>query len=179
MLDPDEQVPAGLGPAHGGVAPPPWALFLSEGRAVYVPLAAAESSWESARALLRNEDFFARDVAWGSSAAFGGSQWRLVDLRGGKGLAGLPAGAKVGGEFGFLRGTAEAIEDGVGLRGALVADVTRDGVETPRFAALTANADLRLTAQFATGGADAGLALPRIRTDFHLDWSLSGDPAAG
>jgi hypothetical protein len=93
--------------------------------------------------------------------------------------AGLPAGAKVGGEFGFLRGTAEAIEDGVGLRGALVADVTRDGVEPPRFAGLTANADLRLTAQFATGGADAGLALPRIRTDFHLDWSLSGDPAAG
>ena len=34
MLDPDQPV-AGLAPERGGVAPPPWALFLSEGRAVY------------------------------------------------------------------------------------------------------------------------------------------------
>ena len=58
-----------------------------------VPLALAVASYESLRSLLRSEDLFARDVAWGSAAAFGGSKWRLVELKGGKDFAGLPPGA--------------------------------------------------------------------------------------
>jgi hypothetical protein len=58
-----------------------------------LPAALAEMSWTSVIALLSNEDLVARDVAWGSSARFGGSDWRLADLKGGKGLAGLPANA--------------------------------------------------------------------------------------
>jgi hypothetical protein len=58
-----------------------------------LPAAFAEMSWSSVISLLGNEDLVARDVAWGSSAPFGGSQWRLADLKGGKGLAGLPANA--------------------------------------------------------------------------------------
>src|SRR5262245_21082553 len=58
-----------------------------------LPAAYAEMSYSSVMSLLRNEDLVARDVAWGSSASFGGSDWRLADLKGGRGLAGLPENA--------------------------------------------------------------------------------------
>src|SRR5262249_51130925 len=45
----------------------------------------------------------------------------------------------------------------------------------PRFAGLAAVADLQLTADFATAGADpSGVTMPKFRTDFRLDWDLSG-----
>jgi hypothetical protein len=58
-----------------------------------IPAALAEMSYSSVVSLLSNEDLVSRDVAWGSEASFGGSDWRLADLKGGRGLAGLPANA--------------------------------------------------------------------------------------
>lgn len=48
---------------------------------VLVPMALAVMSYDSVRSLLGNQDMFARDVAWGSKARFGGSDWQLADLR--------------------------------------------------------------------------------------------------
>jgi len=73
-----------------------------------VPAAFAEMSYSSVMSLLSNEDLVARDVAWGSSAAFGGSDWRLADLKGGRGLAGLPANAvAVEADFAVTIGSAD------------------------------------------------------------------------
>ena len=52
-----------------------WALLL------LVPLALAEQSYEGVMRLLHNQDLLARDVAWKQAAEFGGSEWRLTDLR--------------------------------------------------------------------------------------------------
>ena len=97
--------------------------------------------------------------------------------------AGLTKGAQFAGEIGFLRGTARVNDAGVGLHGKLVADVGQGlQVSDPRFVGLAAVADLQLTAEFATAGAESGIAMPKFRTDFRLDWDLSGarpnDPAA-
>jgi hypothetical protein len=64
-----------------------WALI------VLLPVAIAETSYESVIRLLGNKDLVARDVAWGSTAHFGGSDWRLTDLREALGMEGLPANA--------------------------------------------------------------------------------------
>lgn len=48
---------------------------------VLIPAALAVMSYDSVKALLGNQDFFAEDVAWKSKARFGGSDWQLTDLR--------------------------------------------------------------------------------------------------
>lgn len=58
-----------------------------------VPAALAVMSYDSVKALLGNQDFFAKDVAWGSKAHFGGSDWQLTDLRAALGRADIPPGA--------------------------------------------------------------------------------------
>ncbi|WP_027035280.1 hypothetical protein [Mesorhizobium ciceri] len=52
--------------------------------AILLPLTLAETSYDSVREWLRGEDLIARDVEFGQSVPFGGSEWRLADLRGGK-----------------------------------------------------------------------------------------------
>jgi hypothetical protein len=58
-----------------------------------LPAAYAVMSWQSITSLLANKDLIARDVAWGEEAQFGGSGWRLVDLRAALGMEGLPENA--------------------------------------------------------------------------------------
>jgi len=60
-----------------------WALV------VLVPLTLLETSYESVLTLLRDKDFVARDVPWGSATHFGGSDWQLTDLRAALGMKGL------------------------------------------------------------------------------------------
>lgn len=60
---------------------------------VLVPMALAVMSYDSVRSLLGNQDMFARDVAWGSKARFGGSDWQLADLRAALGRSDLPPDA--------------------------------------------------------------------------------------
>lgn len=64
-----------------------WSLVL------LVPLALAEQGYQSVKALLESKDVFARDVAWGQQAEFGGSEWQLADLRAASGMTGLPENA--------------------------------------------------------------------------------------
>ncbi len=64
-----------------------WALLL------LVPLALAEQSYEGVMRLLHNQDLLARDVAWKQAAEFGGSEWRLTDLRAAFGMSGQPTNA--------------------------------------------------------------------------------------
>ena len=52
--------------------------------AVLLPLTLAETSYDSVREWLHGEDLVARDVDFGQSVPFGGSDWKLADLRGGK-----------------------------------------------------------------------------------------------
>lgn len=52
--------------------------------AILLPLTLAEIGYDSVREWLRGEDLIARDVDFGQSVPFGGSDWRLTDLRGGK-----------------------------------------------------------------------------------------------
>ncbi|MER8697065.1 hypothetical protein NKI77_30100 [Mesorhizobium opportunistum] len=61
-----------------------WRRLSLAALAVLLPLTLAETSYDSARAWLRGEDLVARDVDFGQSVPFGGSDWRLADLRGGK-----------------------------------------------------------------------------------------------
>ncbi|TGQ64056.1 hypothetical protein EN829_021140 [Mesorhizobium sp. M00.F.Ca.ET.186.01.1.1] len=49
-----------------------------------LPLTLAEASHDSVREWLHGEDLIARDVDFGQSVPFGGSDWKLADLRGGK-----------------------------------------------------------------------------------------------
>lgn len=57
---------------------------------VLVPAALAVMSYDDVKELLRNQDFFAKDVAWGKKARFGGSDWQLTDLRAALGRADIP-----------------------------------------------------------------------------------------
>ncbi|TSE13635.1 hypothetical protein C1D09_002905 [Mesorhizobium intechi] len=52
--------------------------------AILLPLTLAETCYDSLREWLHGEDLIARDVDFGQSAPFGGSDWKLADLRGGK-----------------------------------------------------------------------------------------------
>ncbi|MGX7873895.1 hypothetical protein ACVDG5_015085 [Mesorhizobium sp. ORM6] len=52
--------------------------------AILLPLTLAETSYDSVREWLHGEDLIARDVDFGRSVPFGGSDWKLTDLRGGK-----------------------------------------------------------------------------------------------
>ena len=52
--------------------------------AILLPLTLAETSYDSLREWLHGEDLIARDVDFGQSVPFGGSGWKLADLRGGK-----------------------------------------------------------------------------------------------
>ncbi|ESZ23315.1 MULTISPECIES: hypothetical protein [unclassified Mesorhizobium] len=52
--------------------------------AILLPLTLAETSYDSVREWLHGDDLIARDVEFGQSVPFGGSEWRLADLRGGK-----------------------------------------------------------------------------------------------
>ena len=61
-----------------------WALLL------LIPLTLAVDAYDSIKALLADNDLFARRVAWGQSVHFGGSDWKLTDLRGAFGMANLP-----------------------------------------------------------------------------------------
>ncbi|RVC52391.1 MAG: hypothetical protein EOS65_10455 [Mesorhizobium sp.] len=61
-----------------------WALLL------LVPLALAGQAYDSVKTLLGGEDLFPRQVAWGQSAHFGGSDWKLTDLSGAFGMSNLP-----------------------------------------------------------------------------------------
>ena len=61
-----------------------WALL------VLVPLTLAMQAYDSVKALLGDNDLFERRVAWGQSAHFGGSDWKLTDLRGAFGMKNLP-----------------------------------------------------------------------------------------
>ena len=61
-----------------------WALL------VLIPLTLAVEAYDSVKALLADNDLFERRVAWGQSAHFGGSDWKLTDLRGAFGMKNLP-----------------------------------------------------------------------------------------
>ncbi|AEH87596.1 hypothetical protein [Mesorhizobium opportunistum] len=61
-----------------------WRRLSLAALAILLPLTLAETSYDSVRAWLRGEDLVARDVDFGQSVPFGGSDWRLADLRGGK-----------------------------------------------------------------------------------------------
>lgn len=61
-----------------------WSLVL------LVPLSLAIESYDSVKALLGDNDLFPRRVAWGENARFGGSDWKLTDLRGAFGMSNLP-----------------------------------------------------------------------------------------
>ncbi|MDX8480022.1 hypothetical protein RFN28_16240 [Mesorhizobium sp. VK24D] len=61
-----------------------WSLLL------LVPLALAIEAYDSVKALLSDDDLFPRRVAWGETARFGGSDWKLTDLRGAFGMSNLP-----------------------------------------------------------------------------------------
>ncbi|TGP22763.1 MULTISPECIES: hypothetical protein [unclassified Mesorhizobium] len=61
-----------------------WSLVL------LIPLSLAIESYDSVKALLGDSDLFPRRVAWGESARFGGSDWKLTDLRGAFGMSNLP-----------------------------------------------------------------------------------------
>ncbi|PBC19091.1 MULTISPECIES: hypothetical protein [unclassified Mesorhizobium] len=52
--------------------------------AILLPLTLAETSNDSLREWLHGEDLIARDVDFGQAVPFGGSDWKLADLRGGK-----------------------------------------------------------------------------------------------
>jgi hypothetical protein len=64
-----------------------WALL------VLLPATLVETSWGSVEALLSQHDLIARDVAWGSKAQFGGSDWQLKDLQAALGMKKLPENA--------------------------------------------------------------------------------------
>jgi len=61
-----------------------WALL------VLIPLTLAVEAYDSVKALLGDNDLFERRVAWGQRAPFGGSDWKLTDLRGAFGMKNLP-----------------------------------------------------------------------------------------
>ncbi|RAZ92778.1 hypothetical protein DPM33_02590 [Mesorhizobium hawassense] len=61
-----------------------WSLVL------LIPLALGVEAYDSVKALLGDNDLFARRVAWGQSTHFGGSDWKLTDLRGAFGMSNLP-----------------------------------------------------------------------------------------
>lgn len=61
-----------------------WSLVL------LIPLALGVEAHDSVKTLLGNNDLFARRIAWGQSAHFGGSDWKLTDLRGAFGMSNLP-----------------------------------------------------------------------------------------
>ena len=61
-----------------------WSLVL------LIPLALAVEAYDSVKTLLANNDLFARRVVWGQSTHFGGSDWKLTDLRGAFGMSNLP-----------------------------------------------------------------------------------------
>jgi hypothetical protein len=109
--------------------------------------------------------------------------------------AGLALGrSSMTGEIGFLRITATP-SNSFGLHGQLVADVTGTGAnlqvvtDSAHFVGLTANADLHLLASFVPPAGivvpgmnadEIAMSLPKIQTDFHLGWDLSGaDPRSG
>jgi len=62
-----------------------WSLVL------LVPLALGLGAYESVKTLLGNDDLFPRRILWGQSAHFGGSDWKLTDLRGAFGMANMPS----------------------------------------------------------------------------------------
>ncbi|RWA74978.1 hypothetical protein [Mesorhizobium sp.] len=64
-----------------------WSLVL------LVPLSLAVEAYDSVKALLGDNDLFPRRVAWGQSVRFGGSDWKLTDLRGAFGMSNLPPDA--------------------------------------------------------------------------------------
>jgi hypothetical protein len=57
---------------------------------VLLPLAYVEMSYRSVTELLANDDLIARDVPWETTASFGGSEWRLKDLRKALGMDEVP-----------------------------------------------------------------------------------------
>ncbi|RWA61120.1 hypothetical protein [Mesorhizobium sp.] len=61
-----------------------WSLVL------LIPLSLAIESYDNVKALLGDNDLFPRRVAWGESARFGGSDWKLTNLRGAFGMSKLP-----------------------------------------------------------------------------------------
>ena len=75
-----------LGPAAGNdpQAEKKWRRRSLIALAILLPLTLAETSYDSASEWLHGEDFIARNVEFGQSVPFGGSDWRLADLRGGK-----------------------------------------------------------------------------------------------
>jgi hypothetical protein len=60
---------------------------------VLLPVAYAEMSYRSLTELLTAEDLVAREVPWGTSVSFGGSEWRLEDLRAALGMEEVPPDA--------------------------------------------------------------------------------------
>ena len=75
-----------MDPAAGGnpQAEKKWRRRSLVALAILLPLTLAETSYDSVREWLHGEDLVARDVDFGQSAPFGGSDWKLADLRGGK-----------------------------------------------------------------------------------------------
>ncbi|MBZ9983138.1 MULTISPECIES: hypothetical protein [unclassified Mesorhizobium] len=73
-----------MGPAAERQAEKKWRRRSLAALVILLPLALAETSHDSLREWLGGEDLIARDVEFGQSAHFGGSDWKLADLRGGK-----------------------------------------------------------------------------------------------
>jgi hypothetical protein len=97
-----------------------------------LPAAYAAMSWQSITSLLANEDLIARDVAWGAEAQFGGSGWRLLDLRAALGMEGLPENAvPVLADFSVKVGNPDLQNLWLGCRIALVDAKGRSWLPTP------------------------------------------------
>lgn len=73
-----------MDPADGRQAEKKWRRRSLVALAILLPLTLAETSYDSLREWLHDDDLIARDVDFGKSVPFGGSDWKLADLRGGK-----------------------------------------------------------------------------------------------
>jgi hypothetical protein len=136
-----------------------WALI------VLLPAVLIETGYESALTFLRDKDVIARDVVWGSTSHFGGSDWQLTDLRAALGMDGLPADAvPVLADFTVTVGDPDLQKLWIGCKISLVDATGRQW--TPSSAvSLRAPADVKSCASAAFSGAKAGDRL-KIRETF-------------
>jgi hypothetical protein len=136
-----------------------WALVVLQ------PAVIVETSYGSVRTCLGNNDLIARDVAWGSAAHFGGSDWQLTDLRTTLGMEGLPANAvPVLADFTVTVGDPDMQKLWVGCKIFLTDASGRQWTPTAAIS-LRAPADVMICATAAFSGAKKGDRL-KIRETF-------------
>jgi hypothetical protein len=136
-----------------------WALV------VLLPAVIVETSYGSVRTFLGDKDLIARDVAWGSAAHFGGSDWQLTDLRTALGMEGLPANAvPVLADFTVTVGDPDMQKLWVGCKIFLTDAAGRQWTPTAAIS-LRAPADVMICASAAFSGAKKGDKL-KVRETF-------------